>query len=167
MPLAIFVVISLVVAAFALSHSFQTLGQSKKVLVSYIFPKVVSGNVTDSEGNLIPGMNVTVKMKAGSTDRMVLTNISDEVGFYAVTFAGGDWDPDNTIEVNASYGPETAMNSTTADNSPGQVLNLEFSVVIPEFDSSVVVPLIATVLIISVSVISRTASVRRDEEMRP
>lgn len=100
------------------------------------YPKPVRGNVTDMFGYPIEGANVTVVVKVGATVRATMWYDSTEPnGYYAVTFEGSQWDVGNTIEVTARYGAEIAQNSTIADSSAVQNIDVRFSFAIPEFGS--------------------------------
>lgn len=99
-----------------------------------IWPKAVCGNVTDMFGYPIEGANVTVVVKVGAIVRATLWyDSTDPDGYYLVTFEGSQWDENNTIEVTARYGAETAQTSTIADSSAVQWIDVRFSFAIPEF----------------------------------
>ena len=113
-------------------------------------PKTIRGHVQDSSGNPLNGSNVMVAVKAGSDIRAVQYAITDELGFYMVTFDQGDWNAGNTIEVSAANGSETATNSTDADNYPYQEINVRLAAEVPEFGDSVVFVLAVSSAIIAV-----------------
>lgn len=112
-------------------------------------PKTIRGHVHDSGGNPLYASSVMVTVKAGSDIRAILYAITDEFGFYMVSFDQGDWNAGNTIEVSATNGPETAINSTDADNYPYQEINVRFAAEVPEFGDSVVFVLAVSSAIIA------------------
>lgn len=98
-------------------------------------PKTISGHIYDSGGSPVAGAVVHVASKSGSTTYANLTKTSDGSGFYFVVFAPAEWEIGYTIEVYATYGSYSAINTTTADPGPAQVVDVHFSVLIPEFTS--------------------------------
>jgi protocatechuate 3,4-dioxygenase beta subunit len=125
------------VAIVALLHAPSVSKRESSILAS--FPLAISGHVYDSGGSPVAGAVVYVASKLGSTTYANLTKTSDGNGFYTVTFAPTDWDTGYTIEAYATYGSYSAINSTTASGAPTQVVDVHFSVVIPEFTSFSVV----------------------------
>lgn len=99
-----------------------------------VFPKVVDGYVRDLSGLPVPGANVTVSVYDGATLKGTQYYDSTEGdGFYTVTLEGPQWDPGDEIRVTATYGLESAQNSTVADDGPFQSVDVTMSIVIPEF----------------------------------
>jgi hypothetical protein len=109
-------------------------------------PKTISGHIYDSGSSLVAGAVVHVASKLGSTTYANLTTTSDGSGFYYVTFAYSDWDIGYTIEAYATYGSYSAINTTTANAAPTQVVDVHFSVVIPEFTGFSVVAVMTVVI---------------------
>jgi hypothetical protein len=100
------------------------------------YPKPVRGYVWDSEGTLISGADVTVNIKQGVVIRSTLTDTTDSVGLYAVSFLAADWDVGDTIEVIASFSSQqTPPNSTAATSALVQWINVTAPFEIPEFGS--------------------------------
>jgi hypothetical protein len=124
-------------------------GPKRESSILATVPKPISGHIYDSGSSPVAGAVVHVASKLGSTTYANLTTTSDSNGFYVVTFASSDWDIGNTIEVYATYGSYSAINTTTANAAPAQVVDVHFSVVIPEFTSFPVV----AVMTVAVSLI--------------
>jgi len=98
-------------------------------------PKEVRGYIMDAIGNPLEGANVTVNVKVGAGPSFRATLWNDSTGsdgFYKVTFAPADWVTGDTIEVIATYDIYQQSNSTTADSSPIQQVDVSFLFVIPE-----------------------------------
>jgi len=135
---ALLVVVAVAVVAMFFNSSI--LSESKiKARIAGDGPKIVWGHVSDSLRNPVVGSNVVVKMKDGSTVRSTLSTTTNSAGFYTVTFDRLVWDVGNTVEVNASLGSMYAVNSTAADANPDQVVDVLFTVPIPEFSSAFVI----------------------------
>lgn len=114
-------------------------GPKRESSILAIGPKTISGHVYDSDGSPVAGAAVHVASKLGSTTVVNLTATSDGNGFYYVTIWQNDWEIGYTMEVYATYGSYSAINSTTANAAPAQVVDVHFSVLIPEFTSFSVV----------------------------
>jgi len=123
--------VGIAIVALLLAPSGPT--RESSILATEI--KVISGHVYDSANTPIVGVAVHVASISGSTVVRNLTTTSDGSGFYTVTFGLPEWDIGNTIEVYATYGSYSAINTTTADAGPTQVVDVHFSVSIPEFTS--------------------------------
>ena len=98
--------------------------------------KNVRGHIYDQLGNPIGGANVTVKAIRGGITMDTLWYDSSEIdGLYTVTFGFTDsLELGDTIEVTASYSGHQSINSTIADSSPQQVVDVSISgVFVPEF----------------------------------
>lgn len=104
-------------------------------------PKNVRGYIYDQNGDPIPGANVTVNMRRpdNSIRSTLYYDASDADGKYSVTFfdlGGAPWEIGDTIEVIATYGSDSASNTTVATPSadyPIQYVNVTIAMVIPEF----------------------------------
>ncbi|MBN1677608.1 MAG: hypothetical protein JW880_03635 [Candidatus Thermoplasmatota archaeon] len=98
-------------------------------------PKNVRGYVWDSAGIPVPGANATVRMYNGAV--LVDTQYYDATepdGFYTVTFGFDKWYEDYTIELTATSGIYTDVNSTTAvEGKPYQWVNATLGFLVPEF----------------------------------
>jgi len=123
--------VGIAIVALILAPSEQTRESS----VLGAGPKIISGHIYDSGGSPIAGAVVHVASKFGSTTYANLTQTSDGSGFYFVTFAPSDWEIGYTMEVYATYGSYSAINTITASAAPAQVVDVHFSVLIPEFTS--------------------------------
>jgi hypothetical protein len=110
--------------------------------------KVISGHVYDSASTPIAGATVHVASISGSTVVRNLTTTSDGSGFYTVTFGQLEWDIGNTIEAYATYGSYSAINTTTANAAPAQVVDVHFSVLIPEFTNLSVVAVMTVAILL-------------------
>ncbi len=132
------VVIVLLAAAFLLCASF--LPVSKQASAGIV--KIVRGHIYDELGNPLGGANVTIEAVRGGITQQTLWYDSTEVdGLYTVTFgltdslALGD-----TIEVTASYSSHQSTNSSIADDSGLQFIDVYITgVSIPEFGALSVV----------------------------
>jgi hypothetical protein len=94
-----------------------------------VFPKIVEGYVLDPLGGPVEGANVTVRSYDNATLKGTLYYDSSESdGFYTVTFEGSQWNPNYTLEVTAVLGADSAQNSTLADSTPLQSLNVTLPV---------------------------------------
>lgn len=100
-------------------------------------PKNVLGYVYDQNGDPIAGANVTVNMrKPDTTIRSTLWyDATDSDGYYSVTFGMGvaEWVEGDTIETIATFGMDSASNTTIATSYPIQYVNVTIAIVIPEF----------------------------------
>ena len=152
-----------VLVAATLVLGFVLIAVSSEQGSAATWPKNVRGYVEDSAGTRIEGANVTVEMWNGITLRKTLyCDATDSDGFYQVTFAMGDWDEGNTIEVTARLGIDSATNSTTADALPMQYIDVTLGIVIPEFGALLGSPLtfvsigLAAIVILSFRARKRT-----------
>ena|GEM_PF-4311295 len=101
----------------------------------YGFAKVVSGMIRDAGGRPIEGVGVVVVLLDGAT--VVATGVAetDAEGTYEVTFEWLEWDVGYTIEVTANYGGNEEANTTVADSTPAQEVNITYGFEIPQFGS--------------------------------
>ena len=95
--------------------------------------KTVSGHVLNETSGAITGLLVTVTVKDGSVVRTLLTNTTDQNGFYTVTFTNDEWLLNDNIIVSATYDNRTEENSSSATANTAQEINLQFIPIIPEF----------------------------------
>jgi len=103
--------------------------------------KIVRGYVWDKVGRAVEDADVTVNIRLASDDtvRSTMTETTDSVGWYSVTFGMSDWDIGDRIETIATYNSVQEDNSTTATSSniwPIQYLNVTFAFEIPQFGST-------------------------------
>jgi hypothetical protein len=102
-----------------------------------IGPKQVKGYIWDNVGNPVEGAQVTVNILAQSDSsiRATLSEDSNAIGYYSMSFAMGEWDEGDMIEVLATYDSIQEPNSTVATDYPSQWVNVSFKFEIPEFGS--------------------------------
>jgi hypothetical protein len=148
----------------ALTISSMLFGGSESSSAA-LFPVNVRGFVRDISGNPIQGANVTVEMMNGPT--VVSTKYYDTIstGLYSVTFAGSEWDINDTIRVTATYGIYTNQNSTVATTDPIQYVNVTLSMSIPEFGS--VMGLSTSFVTMGLIAVIVTVSRRRKDRLAP
>lgn len=120
-------------------------------------PKGVVGIVRDSVGRLLEGAVVTVNMfnGAGPAIRDTQTDTTDIDGQYSVSFDLNDWFVGDTIQVIAICEGAEEENSTTADDSPFQQVDVTYAFEIPEFGSLAGILISAGILGIIASVALR------------
>jgi hypothetical protein len=124
----------------ALLLLYSTLSFSSGSASAAAFPKIVSGHVYDNGANPVVGATVVVQIWDGTTLRYTEPSVTtNEEGFYTVSVGGSYWDPGNTIKVNATVVPFYVTNSAIADSGPAQTIDVQFTEVIPEFSSMLVV----------------------------
>lgn len=90
-------------------------------------PKIISGHVYDSLGQPVQGALVTVTIATYSH-----SFTSGSTGYYMVTFLPSEWTRGDTIEVTATYESLIQTNTTTADLSGMQTVDINFLEEIPE-----------------------------------
>ena len=108
---------------------------SPSIVTAADHPKTVRGYIWDNVGNELEGASVTINIKDGETVVSTDSDTADSDGFYSVVFFSPEWDIGNTIEVIANYLSTEEINSTTADDSVVQYVNVSYSFEIPEFGS--------------------------------
>lgn len=101
--------------------------------------KVVRGYVRDTDGRPMESVSVTVNIRLASDDsiRTTLTELTDETGFYSLTFGPFDWDLGDRIEVIATHGSNQESESVVANSDVIQYVDITFPYAIPEFGSVV------------------------------
>lgn len=99
------------------------------------FPKDATGYVWDSAGTPLEGAQITVNLKNNQFIKYTQTDTTDSAGEYYVSFAACEqgW----TIEAIATYNSNQETNSTTADGSSLQWVNVTFPFEIPQFGNLV------------------------------
>ncbi len=120
------------IAAIALMPMF-----SQSVSAATV-PKGVRGYVEDSVGNRLDGALVVVNIRAQAdydTIRATGSDTTGSDGYYSVTFAMGEWDIGDTIQVIATYDSHQHSNETTADAGAIQDVWVVFPYEIPQFGS--------------------------------
>ena len=95
------------------------------------FPKAVTGYVWDSAGAPLEYADITVNLKNGKLIKDTQTDATDSSGEYSVSFSSCEdgW----VIEVIATYNSNQETNSTAADSSSLQWVNVTFPFEIPVF----------------------------------
>ena len=112
-------------------------------------PLVVYGYVYDSGGTPVEGAGVVVEvLESGAT----LSDTTDSLGRYDVSFTLSDWDVGDTVETTATFGSLVDSEIAVASFATLQI-DVTFAYAIPEFGSFFGV-VVATVLMGSVAVIS-------------
>ncbi len=122
----------LLAASFLIGASFLSVSKDASAGVT----TNVRGHIYDQFWNPLGGANVTVKaIRGGFTMDTLWYDSSEADGLYTVTFGfTDDLQSGDTIEVTASYSGFQSTNSTTADGSPQQIIDVSiFGVIIPEF----------------------------------
>lgn len=95
--------------------------------------KTVRGYVWDSVGRDIEGASVLINIKDGESIVSSDSDTTDANGFYSVIFNDFEWDIGNTIEVISMYESSEEINSTVADDSFVQWVNVSYTFEIPQF----------------------------------
>jgi len=121
-------------------------------------PKSVWGYVYDQFDSPVIGAHVNVSIWSGTTYRTAYEKDSIDEGFYEVSLSGTDWDIGNIIKVNATWGSYEGTNSTAADETSDQQIDVKMIDTIPEFGGRLSIALIVVANALLVLVISRRKS---------
>lgn|GEM_PF-1805207 len=90
--------------------------------------KAVNGYIYGNDGKPLVGAGVTVNI-----DGNAKAATTDATGFYAVNFPKNQWTVGSMIYVNATFNSVLATNSTLADDSSPQRVDVHFMYEIPQF----------------------------------
>jgi len=125
------------------------------------FTKKITGIVRDFAGNPLSGANVVVTMMDGETVVSMKSDQTDSNGTYEVSFPWLEWDVGYSIEVTAIFNGAEESNSTVADATVGQEVNVTYPYEIPQFGSLLGLLLAAALVGVTGVVLLR----RRHQEM--
>jgi hypothetical protein len=106
---------------------------SSAVRGDFVGPFFVDGTVTDSAGTPIQGVDVVVVSKQGETVISTVYGVTDENGFYTVTFPTETVDYNHTIIATATYGGNQESEQAVPVDELGLTMDIQFPFEIPEF----------------------------------
>ena len=96
-------------------------------------PKAVWGYIFDESGAPVVGAHVNVSIWNGLAYRSGHDTDSIDDGFYVWDFTKDEWENGYVIKVAATWGPYEGTNSTTADGTSDQQIDVRMMNTIPEF----------------------------------
>jgi hypothetical protein len=122
-----------ILAVTAVTIVMASLSFSSVPASAELFDLVIYGHVYDSNGDPIEGADVLVENM--DTVCTPLTDITDSLGRYDVSFNANDWVEGDTIKTTATYEGTPESATGVADELATLEIDIHFTTAIPEFGS--------------------------------